>query len=35
MEAEGGFIMCEVEEQQAVRVEAQPQKRRGVIRGGG
>ena len=32
MEADGGFIMCEVGEQQAVRVEAQPQKRRAVIR---
>ena len=31
-EAEGGFKMCEVEEQQAVSVEAQPQKRRAVIR---
>ena len=32
MEADGGFVVCEVEEQQAVRVEAQPQKRRAVIR---
>ena len=30
--AEGGFIFCEVEEQQARCVEAQPQKRRAVIR---
>ena len=29
---EGGFFMCGVEEQQAVRFEAQPQKRRAVIR---
>ena len=32
IEAEGGFIICEVEEQQAVRVEAQLPKRRSVIR---
>ena len=31
-EEEGGFIMCAVEEQHAVRFEAQPQKRRAVIR---
>ena len=31
-EAEGDFIMCEVEEQQAARVEVQAQKRRAVIR---
>ena len=32
MEAEGGFMMCEVEEQQMVRVEERSQKRRAVIR---
>ena len=32
MDAEGGFVMWGVEEQQAVRVEAWPQKRRAVIR---
>ena len=32
MEAEGGFVMCEVEDQQAVRIEGDPQKRRAVIR---
>ena len=31
-EAEGDFIMCEVEEQQAARVEVQSPKRRAVIR---
>ena len=32
MEAEGVIVMCEVEEQQALRVEALPLKRRVVIR---
>ena len=31
-EAEGDFTMCEVEEQQAARVEVQGSKRRAVIR---
>ena len=31
-EAEGDFILCEVEEQQAARVEVQRTKRRAVIR---
>ena len=31
-EADGGFTMCEVEEQQAARVEVQGPKRRAVLR---
>ena len=32
MEAEGGYVMCEMGEQQTVRVQAQSQKRRALIR---
>ena len=31
-EADGGFIMCEVEEQQAPRAEVQGPKRRAVLK---